>query len=68
MIVRVGGDGWSLDTHEAIVKIISSQIRLNVRIEESYYDVGVRGEGMNAYLALEPDGQPLHTVDGLQSC
>jgi len=68
IIVRVGGRGWSLPTHDAIVKIITKQIRLNIYIDDVQYDIGVRGDGNNAYLALEPDGQPLHKIDDLKSC
>jgi hypothetical protein len=68
VIIRIGGAGWSLDGHEAIVKIMSGQLRLRIRVGGSYQDVGVRGEGMNAYLALEPDGFPLHELHDLPSC
>ncbi len=68
MIVRIGGPGWSMKTHEAIVRIVTRRIRLNILVGDAHYDVGVRGDGVNAFLALEPDGTPLHEIDGLQSC
>jgi hypothetical protein len=68
MITRIGGDGWSLEAREAIVKLISNQLRLTVRTNGNYVQVGVRGEGFDAYLALEPDGFPLHKLTDLPSC
>jgi hypothetical protein len=68
VIVRVGGQGWSLSIHEAIVKISSQQLRLHIRLDNEYFDIGVRGNGTSAYLVLEPDGTPLHNVSGLPSC
>lgn len=67
VIVRIGGDGWSLRRHEAIVKIISKQIRLTILMDEGYAEVGVRGEGPDAYLVLEPDGCPLCDLN-IPSC
>jgi hypothetical protein len=67
-IVRVGGQGWSLGVHEAIVKIMTGQLRLNILVGNKSFDVGVRGEANNAYLALEPDGQALHDFAELPSC
>jgi hypothetical protein len=68
LIVRVGGQGWSLSIHEAILKISSQQVRLHIRQGNDYFAIGVRGEGTSAYLVLEPDGRPLHEVVGLPSC
>jgi hypothetical protein len=68
VIVRVGGQGWSLSIHEAIIKISSQQIRLHIRLGNEYFDIGVRGHDTNAYLVLEPDERPLHEVVGLPSC
>ncbi len=68
LIVRIGGDGWSLDTHEAIVRVVSSQLQLRIRVNGSSVQVGVRGEGFDSYLALEPDGFPLHSLNDLPSC
>jgi hypothetical protein len=68
VIVRVGGPGWSLDMHEAIKGLVTGQLRLNIRIGDTQHDVGVRGDGMDAYLVLEPDGTPLHEIDGLSDC
>ena len=62
-VVRIGGQGWSLSTHEAIVKLISQQARYNIRVNGDLVQVGVRGEGFDAYLALEPDGFALHNLD-----
>lgn len=68
VIVRVGGQGWSLAIHEAIVKMVSGQIRLSILVGNAVYDVGIRGDGEDAYLVLEPEGKPLHDLDGLRSC
>jgi hypothetical protein len=65
IIIRIGGEGWSLPVQEAIMKILSEQLRLNIRVEGKLVDVGVRGEGPDAYLALEPDGDPLHDLTDL---
>lgn len=67
VVVRIGGQGWSLGAHEAIVKIISQQARYVIRINGDYVQVGVRGEGFDAYLALEPDGFALHNLN-IPSC
>jgi hypothetical protein len=61
-VIRIGGSGWSLSAHDAIVKLISNQIRLIICVNEEIVPVGVRGEGFDAYLALEPDGFPLHNL------
>ena len=68
IIVRVGGQGWSLSLHEVILKISSGHLRIYVRQGDEYFDIGVRGNATSAYLALEPDGTPLHEVVGLPSC
>lgn len=68
MITRIGGNNWSFEIHEAIVKIVSNQLRFNIRVDGRYTEVGIRGDGSNAYLALEPDGFPLHNMAGLPSC
>ena len=68
VIVRIGGQGWSLSLHEAIVQISSQQLRLHLRLGNDYFDIGVRGEGSDAFLVLEPDARPLHEVAGLPSC
>jgi hypothetical protein len=67
-IVRIGGEGWSMDAREALVKIMSNQVRLRVRVNNQFADIGIRGEGSDAYLALEPDGFPLHDLTDLPSC
>lgn len=67
-LVRIGGDGWSLPIHEAIVKMLSDQIRLFIRINEQEFEIGVRGNGTNAYLVLEPDATALHSIADLTSC
>jgi len=67
-IVRIGGPGWSLQAQDAIMRGISHRIRLYILLGNIHHDVSVRGDGADAYLALEPDGQPLHAIDGLPSC
>jgi hypothetical protein len=68
LIVRLGGDGWTMPIQEAIVALISRQLRLHIRVNGAWQDVGVRGEGFDSYLALEPDGFPLHNLVDFQSC
>lgn len=68
IIVRIGGQGWSLSLHEAIVRIISGQIRLYILIGDEYFDIGIRGDSTNAYLVLEHNEKPLHDIEGLHSC
>jgi hypothetical protein len=68
VIVRIGGPGWSLSTHEAIMNLLNKEICLHLYIGNASFDIGVQGEGNNAYLILEPDGTPLHQLDQLQSC
>ncbi len=68
LLIRLGGSGWSMTTHEAIVKLISHQLRLNLRAGDQYFDVGVRGEGFAAYLVIEPEGVALHNLTSLPSC
>jgi hypothetical protein len=68
VIVRIGGDGWSLSTREAILKLMTGQLRLNILLGDERYTIGIRGEGSESYLALEPDGRPLREIDGLRSC
>ncbi len=68
VITRVGGNGWSLDTREAIMKILSQQIVIYIRADNQLIQIGVRGQGSDAYLALEPDGYPLHGLTDLPSC
>lgn len=67
-IIRVGGSGWSLSLYEAIHKIIGKQLRLHIYVGDEVFDIGVRGEGDEAYLVLEPDGIALCEVEGLNSC
>jgi hypothetical protein len=67
-ILRLGGDGWTLSIHEAIVKLLSQQMRLHILVDGRFMDVGIRGEGFNAYLVTEPDGLPLHNLISLPSC
>jgi hypothetical protein len=62
LVVRIGGSGWSLGAHDAIVKVVSNQIRFSIRANGNLVQVGVRGEGIDAYLVLEPDGFPLHNL------
>ena len=68
VIVRVGGPGWSLEAHEAIMRLITHRVRLYILLGNTHYDIGVRGAGAHAYLALEPDGRPLADIDMLPSC
>ena len=68
LIVRVGGVGWSMPIHEAIVRLTSQQIRLHIRVGDALKDVGIRGAGFESYLALEPDGRPLQALLDLASC
>ena len=63
LIDRIGGDSWSMGAHEAIVKVISEQVRFIIRINGKYFQIGVRGEGFDAYLVLEPHGFPLHKLE-----
>ena len=67
-IVRLGGPDWSMSHQEAIRKIIGNELRLHIFIADVSFDIGVRGEGDNAYLVLEPEAKPLHEVEGLASC
>ena len=67
-IVQISGDGWSLTTREAIMQILNKQLRLNIRVDGIYHDVGLRGEGFDTYLATEPDGFPLHNLTDLPAC
>jgi len=68
IIVRIGGRNWSMNHTDAIVQLMENELRLHIFIGDTAYDIGVRGDGNDAYLVLEPDGQPLHKIDGLQSC
>lgn len=68
IVVRIGGVGWSMHVHDAIVKLISHQLRFYVRVDDAFFDVGVRGEGFAAYLVLEPEGFALQELDGMASC
>jgi hypothetical protein len=68
MIIRIGGDNWSLGIHEAITKLLSQQLIVYVRFNDTFATVGVRGKGGDAFLALEPDGLPLHDLSSLPSC
>ncbi len=68
VIVRVGGVGWSLEAREAMVKMMSNQLRLRIRVNHEFIDIGIRGEGFDSYFVLEPDGFPLHDLTDLPSC
>jgi hypothetical protein len=68
MIVRIGGASWSLGLREAITKLVTHQIRFFILIDGSAADVGIRGEGSDAYLVIEPDGYPLDKLIQLASC
>jgi hypothetical protein len=68
LIVRIGGQGWSMEARDAIKKIMSNQVRLRIRVNEAFTDIGIRGEGFDAYLVLEPEGFALHDLNDLPSC
>ena len=57
-----------MEAHEAIVMLVTKRLRLHIVVGDMHYDIGVRGEGVDAYLVLEPDGQPLREIDELPSC
>lgn len=67
-IVRLGGPGWSLSHREAIHRILGNELRLHIFIGDESFDIGVRGEGDDAHLVLEPEAKALHEVEGLASC
>jgi hypothetical protein len=67
-ILRIGGDGWSMSIHDAITKLLARELRAYVRSGNTFAAVGLRGDGADAYLALEPDGVPLHDLTSLPSC
>jgi hypothetical protein len=68
VIVRIGGPGWSLSMQEFITRMVSETLRLNILLGNEYFDVGLRGEGNDTFLVLEPDGVALSEIEGLQSC
>ena len=68
IIVRVGGPGWALSHYNVIIRIIENQLRFHIFIGDDSFDIGVRGDGRDAYLVLEPEGKALHEVEGLKSC
>ncbi|MFN8371443.1 MAG: hypothetical protein U0694_00990 [Anaerolineae bacterium] len=68
MLVRIGGDNWSMGIRDAVTKLISHQIRFYIRLDGSPLEIGIRGDGADAYLIVEPEGLPLHQVSQLQSC
>jgi hypothetical protein len=67
-IVRLGGNGWSLSYQEAIYRLNSRQLRLFISIGDESFEIGVRGEGMDAFLVLEPESKALSQIEGLKSC
>lgn len=60
--------GWSLDIREAVVKIMSAQIRLYIQVKGQFVEIGIRGDGSDSFLVLEPDGFPLHNLPDFPSC
>jgi hypothetical protein len=68
MITRIGGEGWSFEVREAIIKILSQQVQLLIQVDGNLEPVGVRGEGFDSYLAVEPDGYAIHLLRDLPSC
>jgi hypothetical protein len=67
-IVRIGGDGWSLSTHEAIHKVLGQQLRLKLLLGNAYVEVGIRNTEDDVYLAIEPEGDALSDLTGIPSC
>lgn len=67
-IIRIGGQGWSLEIRDALKRIIDNTIKLNITIGNSTYYIGIRGNGDNIYAVLEPGGKRLDDIDGLHSC
>ncbi len=68
LLTRVGGDNWSLGIQEAMTKLLSQQLRFYVQVDGTPTEVGIRGDGSETYLVLEPNGYPLHQLTSLQSC
>lgn len=68
ILVRVGGENWSMALHEIILKIITDEVSFHIRIEGTLREVGIRGESSDAYLVIEPEGFPLHRLEDLPSC
>ena len=54
--------------HDAIMKILSGQVQINIRINGELQLIGVRGSGSDSYLAIDNDGYALHDFPDLQSC
>lgn len=67
-IVRLGGIGWSLSHQEVVYRLNSRQLRLHISIGDETFEIGVRGEGLDAYLVLEPEAKALSEIEGLKSC
>jgi hypothetical protein len=68
VIIRIGGKGWTLTVREAIIQLTTQRLRLMIYLDGRQAEVGIRGEGNESYLAVEPDGFPLHDLTDLQSC
>jgi hypothetical protein len=68
LLVRVGGVNWSISIRDAIIKMMSGEMLLNIMVDGEMREVGIRGEGFDAYLVLEPEGYPLHQLTDLGSC
>jgi hypothetical protein len=68
IITRVGGAGWSMQARDAIIKVLSEQVRFNIQIEGKFIEIGIRGNGSDAYFVIEPEGFPLHDLPDLPSC
>lgn len=67
-IVRVGGPDWALSHYNVIIRIKENQLRFHIFIGDDSFDIGIRGDGCDAYLVLEPEGKALHEVEELKSC
>jgi hypothetical protein len=68
LLVRLGGENWSMGIQDAVTKLVSQQIRFYLHVDGKPIEVGIRGDGSDSYLVLEPDGFPLHQIMDLQSC
>lgn len=68
IVIRIGGDGWTMSIREAVAQLASERIRLVVLLDNQYVEVGIRTRNSDSYLALEPDGTPLDELEGLPSC
>ena len=68
LIIRIGGADWSMSLAEAISGLVYKRLRLTILIGNEYFDIGLRGQGSNTYLVVEPEGKALAVIEGLYSC